>query len=255
MIWQNYPEEESFENKYRRLKYEYGVLEHKYEETVKDIERIRNLITAKLKAKKSNTLFVSSDFSTTPGPRYDSEGSYSGELFREEALVPYLKSAIESQQSFIVDLDGTAGYGTSFIDEAFGGLIRENNFKYEDISKFILLKSDEEPYLKEDIKSYLKSASNTQTIYIDIDDTICHSTEDYTKATPIYENIKKANKLYEDGHEVIYWTARGTLTGINWENFTKNQLDNWGVKYTEIKFGKPFYDIFIDDKNMNTKDW
>ena len=42
---------------------------------------------------------------------------------------------------------------------------------------------------------------------------------------------------------------------MNWIHLTENQFDKWGVKYHELKFGKPSYDIFIDDKNMNTKDW
>jgi hypothetical protein len=94
-------------------------------------------------------------------------------------------------------------------------------------------------------------------IYIDIDDTICYSPNkpDYNYCIPIYNNIDKANKLYEDGHNIIYWTARGTQTGIDWKAITEKQLKNWGVKYTELKFGKPYYDLFIDDKNMNSKDW
>ena len=94
-------------------------------------------------------------------------------------------------------------------------------------------------------------------IYIDIDDTICNSPNnpDYTVCSPILENIDKANKLYDDGHLIVYWTARGTATGIDWSDITKKQLNEWGVKYHDLKFGKPKYDIFIDDKNMNTKDW
>lgn len=94
-------------------------------------------------------------------------------------------------------------------------------------------------------------------IYIDIDDTICKSPNkpDYTICYPIVENIKKANKLYEDGHTIVYWTARGTQTGIDWTETTKQQFVNWGVKYHDLKFGKPNYDLFIDDKNINTNDW
>jgi hypothetical protein len=94
-------------------------------------------------------------------------------------------------------------------------------------------------------------------IYIDIDDTICYSPNkpDYTDSTPILENIEKANKLYEQGHTIIYWTARGTRTGKDWRKVTEDQFEKWGVKYHEIQFGKPYYDIFIDDKNLNTKDW
>jgi hypothetical protein len=94
-------------------------------------------------------------------------------------------------------------------------------------------------------------------IYIDIDETICESPEnrDYTKSIPIKENIEKANKLYKEGHIIIYWTARGSGTGLDWSKVTEKQFEDWGVKFHGLKFGKPVYDLFIDDKNMNTKDW
>ena len=93
-------------------------------------------------------------------------------------------------------------------------------------------------------------------IYIDIDNTIC-STDlcDYYNSKPIFENIKKANKLFDDGHEIIYWTGRGTGTKRDWTDVTLRQLKMWGVKYHKLLFNKPVYDLFIDDKNMNTKDW
>jgi CMP-N,N'-diacetyllegionaminic acid synthase len=94
-------------------------------------------------------------------------------------------------------------------------------------------------------------------IYIDVDETICNTPEDrdYTKSSPIDQNIKKANLLYDQGNKIVYWTARGTVTGIDWREVTEKQFGEWGVKYHDLKFGKPYYDIFIDDKNMNTKDW
>ena len=94
-------------------------------------------------------------------------------------------------------------------------------------------------------------------IYIDIDDTICISdgSGDYSKSKPIKEAIDKANELYDKGHTIVYWTARGTMTGIDWREVTENQFKDWGVKYHELKFGKPAYDLFIDDKNMNSEEW
>ena len=94
-------------------------------------------------------------------------------------------------------------------------------------------------------------------IYIDIDETICNSPNkpDYKNSTPIKENIKKANKLYDEGNIIIYWTARGTVTGMDRSDLTRKQFKEWGVKYHDLKFGKPYYDLFIDDKNMNTKNW
>jgi hypothetical protein len=94
-------------------------------------------------------------------------------------------------------------------------------------------------------------------IYIDIDETICNSPDksDYSNSTPIIENIEKANKLYEEGHTIVYWTARGSKSGKDWSSVTLDQFKKWGVKYHELKFGKPYYDLFIDDKNINTLNW
>jgi hypothetical protein len=94
-------------------------------------------------------------------------------------------------------------------------------------------------------------------IYIDIDETICITPEcrNYALASPMKSNIEKANKLYDEGNTIIYWTARGSVSGIDWSKTTKHQLDSWGVKYHDLKLGKPHYDLFIDDKVLNTDDW
>ena len=87
---------------------------------------------------------------------------------------------------------------------------------------------------------------------VDIDGTICTTVENgsYSQAVPIKKNIVRINQLYDKGNKIIYWTARGATTGIDWADITKNQLDGWGVRYHELKMGKPFYDIWIDDKAM-----
>ncbi len=92
-------------------------------------------------------------------------------------------------------------------------------------------------------------------IYVDIDETICNSPEDrnYSMAKPIVKNIQKINKLYDEGNTIIYWTARGTGSGIDWSQTTKEQFIQWGVKHHDVKFGKPIYDLFIDDKNINSE--
>ena len=98
-------------------------------------------------------------------------------------------------------------------------------------------------------------------IYIDIDETICMTPgeknlpRDYSKAVPIIENIEKANRLYDEGNTIVYWTARGTKSGAIWFNTTHKQLICWGAKFHEVKMGKPAYDLFICDKAMNTADW
>jgi len=93
--------------------------------------------------------------------------------------------------------------------------------------------------------------------YIDIDETIAQTPvdRDYTKSTPIEKNITKANKLYDEGNKIVYWTARGTASGIDWKTTTEKQFMEWGVKFHELKFGKPVYDLLICDKVLNTMDW
>ena len=100
------------------------------------------------------------DFSACPGPRYVVEGEYSGEQYRGEILEPSLRECIQNDMTLTVDLDGTAGYGTSFLEEAFGGLIRKCNYEYSKIKSVLRLKSDEEPYLIEDIENYMREASD-----------------------------------------------------------------------------------------------
>lgn len=98
-------------------------------------------------------------FSKFPGPRYISEGDNSGELFRTKFLLPEILKSIKDDYLIELNLDGTKGYGTSFIEEIFGGLIRENNIKYEDIKKRLKIISTEEDYLLEDIDQYLSEAN------------------------------------------------------------------------------------------------
>jgi hypothetical protein len=94
-------------------------------------------------------------------------------------------------------------------------------------------------------------------IYVDIDETICVSppSRDYSLAVPIVNHISKINELYDTGNTIIYWTARGTTSGIDWRNTTEKQFKKWGVKFHDLKFGKPQYDLFIDDKNVNSEDF
>ena len=93
-------------------------------------------------------------------------------------------------------------------------------------------------------------------IYVDIDGTICYNeNSDYENSTPRYEQIEKINKLHNEGHEIVYWTARGGTTGIDWSKLTKKQLDEWGCKYTRIETQKkPSWDLFIDDKTKRIEE-
>lgn len=92
-----------------------------------------------------------------------------------------------------------------------------------------------------------------KTVYVDIDDTIFFGKGEkkYEEPCPNQENIHFFNKKYDDGYNIVYWTARGSLNGKDWYQFTKNQLDECGVRYTMLLTGKPSYDFFVDDKNIN----
>ena len=94
-------------------------------------------------------------------------------------------------------------------------------------------------------------------IFVDIDETICinEANRDYTKAKPIPENISKINSLHKQGHEIVYWTARGATTGIDWRETTEKQLFKWGSKYNRLEIGnKPSFDMLIDDKAIRIED-
>lgn len=104
------------------------------------------------------TLKISVDFSKTPGARYKEEGDFSGEEFRENVLFPKYKLAINNKCKLIIDLDGTDGLGTSFLEESFGGLIRTNKLKYADITEHIQFISEENPDYIEEIMEYLNDA-------------------------------------------------------------------------------------------------
>ena len=103
---------------------------------------------------------VSTDFARAPGPRYTHEGHNSGQDFRKKILLPRLKDAMAKKEALEVDLDGTAGYGTSFLEESFGGLIREDGFNLRDLRNWLKLTSNEEPSLLMEIEDYMSDAQD-----------------------------------------------------------------------------------------------
>ena len=95
-------------------------------------------------------------------------------------------------------------------------------------------------------------------ICFDIDGVICITKKNnYATAKPIKKVIKLINKLYENNYIIIF-TAR--YMGRNKDDINKakkqgykltlNQLKKWKVKFHELKFGKPSYDVFVDDKSI-----
>lgn len=103
-------------------------------------------------------LNIVTDFSRTPGVRYKSEGPFSGEEFRTRVLLPKCKQALSAKCKLKVVLDGTAGLGTSFLEESFGGLIREDNLNYSELINTMFFVSEENPDYIDEIKEYMKDA-------------------------------------------------------------------------------------------------
>jgi hypothetical protein len=96
---------------------------------------------------------VAKDFSRFPAGRFSSDGPYSGEEFRRKLLEPHL----QKDEVILVDLDGALGYGSSFLEEAFGGLIRVG-YAAADLLRRLTFKSKDESLVKE-IKGYIQRAS------------------------------------------------------------------------------------------------
>ncbi|UZD90331.1 STAS-like domain-containing protein [Cognatishimia activa] len=76
---------------------------------------------------------IAEDYTEFPGGRYVEDGDGNGTTFREEYLLPAMKRNDDDVVSVI--LDGAAGYPSSFLEEAFGGLVREHDFTPEDVLK------------------------------------------------------------------------------------------------------------------------
>lgn len=100
---------------------------------------------------------IAKEFSRTPSARKVSEGKYSGSELRK-IISPYINEAIHGKFQFTIDLDGTAGYGTSFLEEVFGGLVREEHFKKNDLKTYLIIKSEEDADLINEIWEDINSA-------------------------------------------------------------------------------------------------
>lgn len=85
---------------------------------------------------------VANDFSEFPGGRYRSDGDASGEAFREDFLIKSIKKFNKVQ----IILNGTAGYGSSFLEESFGGLVRKHGYRYEDLKNILIFDEKNGPY-------------------------------------------------------------------------------------------------------------
>jgi cytidyltransferase-like protein len=97
-----------------------------------------------------------------------------------------------------------------------------------------------------------KRLAEKEVAYVDIDETICFypQVRRYDLAEPNFNNIAKINNLFDEGWTITYWTARGSSSGIDYKEFTYNQLKKWGCKFHNLICGKDkgSYNLVIDDK-------
>ena len=98
---------------------------------------------------------------------------------------------------------------------------------------------------------------------IELGSQYCAIEPKYSFAEPFPDRINKINDLYDSGNIIIYFTARGMGRGKNSVKIaydacyqqTYEQLLSWGCKFTTLMLGKPFGDVYIDDKAISDKDF
>jgi hypothetical protein len=84
---------------------------------------------------------IAKDFSPTPGGRYVTDGPDSGQLFRDRLLAPAISRALNEGSKVVVILDGPRGYLSSFLEEAFGGLIRVCGFSKHTLARHLEIRA------------------------------------------------------------------------------------------------------------------
>lgn len=108
---------------------------------------------------REHTISISKDFGEAPAGRYHpKDGDFTGELFRKTLLVPSLRTYDRT----IVLLDNESGYGSSFLEEAFGGLVREEKFTLQFLEKHLLITAPESNmiYVNDAIADIKEAAKN-----------------------------------------------------------------------------------------------
>lgn len=108
---------------------------------------------------ESTTVISIAEFSTVPAGRVLEDGDYNGTTFRETVLVPALKNNPHGKVKVV--FDGVVGFGSSFLDEAFGGLVSKEHMEEKFLDEHLLLYTGEER-LKDFVKMakiYIEEAS------------------------------------------------------------------------------------------------
>nr|MBP8206275.1 STAS-like domain-containing protein [Acinetobacter sp.] len=106
---------------------------------------------------------IATDFYPRPAGRFSADGEYTGETFRDKVLTPKLKELQRTTNDhtnghLIIDFTGVTMAGSSFLEEAFGGLVRKGNFPKDFLQKVLVIRSPRRPIIKDRIETYIKEA-------------------------------------------------------------------------------------------------
>jgi CMP-N,N'-diacetyllegionaminic acid synthase len=103
------------------------------------------------------------------------------------------------------------------------------------------------------VQSQHQTDAKLKTFVVDIDGVVAQLSpdNDYNLSEPNHPVIDAVNRLYEAGHQIVLFTARGSMTGIDWTDVTKGQMQRWGVKHHELRLGKPAANFYVDDRNLS----
>lgn len=102
-------------------------------------------------------LVVANEFYRRPLGRYRTQGTYTGEAFREDILLPKLK-ALSPNEKFTIDFTGVTMNGSSFLEEAFGGLVRKHGYSAKELKNTFIFKFPRRPSLEEKVWQYISDA-------------------------------------------------------------------------------------------------
>jgi hypothetical protein len=109
---------------------------------------------------QAETIRIADRFSRYPGGRYKGKSEFSGQEFRENILVPALSRVGKDYDKLIVELSGTAGYAMSFLEEAFGGLVRVHGYRPSELQAQLELRASDprDTYFLQKALTFIKEA-------------------------------------------------------------------------------------------------
>ncbi len=82
-------------------------------------------------------LSIANEYWPFPAGRVAADGDYNGEEFRKKHLVPLLIQAEKQGTKLVVSLDGLKSCGSSFLESAFGGLVRYDGYDQSQLRKIL----------------------------------------------------------------------------------------------------------------------